>query len=242
VKATVLLIFALALATRLSATAIVIVRTDSSVFIGADSLRIINGTERVLVCKIARFGEVYTAAAGLVWYDPTAFDLRWFVESAARTAGPLAWKSAALDEGVIQPLTVMAERLRRDDPDFTTRYLNTYFVQVAFAGFENAQPAIAQRRYMPKLDKKGGLEMSVFSCPSNECSADFNMLILGETTAMRTRISAQKSGSDVQAAIRELINLQIQATPERVGPPINILRIAKEGARWLEGGEICGSL
>lgn len=236
-----LIFFVLMLPAQLGATAIVIVRTDSSVFIGADSLRIINGTERVLVCKIARFGEVYTLAAGLVAYDLTAFDLRTFVERAARGAGSLASKMSALDEQVVRPLTLMAERLRRDDPEFTTRYLKRYFVQVAFVGIENGQPVITQRRYMPKLDVKGELDMSVFGCPSNECSAVFDMFMLGETTAMRGHKNARK-GSDVQAVIHELINLQIQATPERVGPPINILRIAKDGARWLEGGEICGSL
>lgn len=242
VKTAVLLFFAMVLPTRLSATAIVIVRTPTSVFIGADSVRILNGTDRVLVCKIARFGDVYTAAAGLVGYDPTAFDLSTFVEKAASVVGPLASKSASLDDTIIRPLLDMAERLRRDDPAFTSRYLNTYFVQVAFVGLENGQPAIAQRRYMPKIGVDGGLEMSVFACPSSECSADFDMFMLGETTAMRTRIKEPNSRKDVQVAIHELIELQIRDTPERVGPPINILRIGSDGAHWLEGGEVCGSL
>jgi hypothetical protein len=51
-------------------------------------------------------------------------------------------------------------------------------------------------------------------------------------TALATR-------ADLKEALTELINLEIQAEPNIVGPPVKVLAIGKSGPTWIAGGEGC---
>jgi hypothetical protein len=44
---------------------------------------------------------------------------------------------------------------------------------------------------------------------------------------------------DVPAFINRCINIEIKAKPKGVGYPINIIRITKDGIKWIQKNQIC---
>ena len=69
------------------------------------------------------------------------------------------------------------------------------------------------------------------------------VLLLGEFAAAVdfAKSRGRTNKEDPVAGVRELIQAQIQATPDRVGPPINILRIDAAGYTWAEEGHVCAT-
>lgn len=225
-----------------NATTIILVRTDQSVYIGADSMRILSTVSeprgRLLVCKIRRVGNTYVVASGPVEYPPTGFVLSELVDRAARSPGSLADKADALDGIALKPFTEVATHLRAHHPQFSHLYLDSYFIQVAFVGFEDGKPVVTMRKYMPKI-AQDLLSLSVASCPSTECPPAVNIWLIGGGKVAWGRLASDPRfllDRDTPDAIRELINLQIAATPDKAGPPISILRVQAMGARWIERG------
>jgi hypothetical protein len=72
-----------------------------------------------------------------------------------------------------------------------------------------------------------------------------SIFVFGEHTAIDAAYGHGKALIDligslgpVEAA-RSLVQLEIDRQPERVGPPVSILRIAADGADWVDRG-LCG--
>ena len=99
------------------------------------------------------------------------------------------------------------------------------------------------KSYRPYARPKGEVEIAVYTCPSGNCESAGHMFLLGETQAALKKLestSPYPSTSLPQDVIRDLITLEIQDQPDHVGPPINILRVGRDGAAsWLEGGGVC---
>jgi len=147
----------------LDATTALLVRTNKSIYIGTDSLRTLRETDtgrltdHRLVCKIRAVGGVHIVTAGIPEYPATGFSLDALVDQAALRRGSLGAKAEAFDEIAVAPLTALAAHLRANNPYFGDRYVNSYFVQIAFAGIENGKPVIIVRRFKPILDEQGRL-------------------------------------------------------------------------------------
>ena len=203
-----------------TATTIVIMRTTTGFVVGTDSLaRVeeINGTLRAAhICKVGSLGaNQYVAVAGILEFLPSGLDTWRIIEEIAATGGPLTAKGAQIESEL------------RGLLDATAPWsAEPVKVQVALFGFEAGRPVAFLSTYESKVDGAG----KIVSGTSTQLLSD-EVLLLGEFAAAadfaksRGRINKE----DPVAGVRELIQAQIQATPDRVGPPINVLRIDAAG-------------
>lgn len=215
-----------------TATTIVIMRTTTGFVVGADSLaRVeeVNGTRRAgQICKVGSLGpNQYVAVAGILEFLPSGLDTWRIIEKTAATGGPLPAKGAQIESELRAVLDATA-----------SWSAEPVKVQVALFGFEADRPVVLLSTYESKGDGAG----KIASGTSTELLSD-EVLLLGESAAAaafaksRGRINKE----DPVAGVRELIQAQIQATPDSVGPPINILKIDAAGYTWAEEGHVCAT-
>ena len=214
-----------------TATTIVIMRTTTGFVVGADSLaRVedINGTRHAgHICKVGSLGpNQYVAVAGVVEFLPSGLDTWRIIEKIAAGGGLLPAKGAQIESELRGLLDATAPWSA--DP---------VKVQVALFGFEAGRPVVLLSSYESKVDGAG----KIVSRTSTQLLSD-EVLLLGESAAADfVKSRGRTTKEDPVAGVRELIQAQIQATPDRVGPPINILRIDAAGYTWAEEGQVCAT-
>ena len=215
-----------------TATTIVIIRTTTGFVVGADSLaRVeeINGTLHAAhICKVGSLGaNQYVAVAGILEFLPSGLDTWRIIEKIAARDGLLSAKGAQIESELRGLLDATApwsaEPVR---------------VQVALFGFEAGRPVVLLSTYESKVDGAG----KIVSGTSTQFLSD-EVLLLGEIAAAAdlAKSRGRINKDDPVAGVREMIQAQIQATPDRVGPPINILRIDAAGYTWAEEGHVCAT-
>jgi hypothetical protein len=212
-----------------TATTIVIMRTTTGFVVGADSLaRVeeINGTLHAAhICKVGSLGaNQYVAVAGILEFLPSGLD---------------TWRIIAARDGLLSAKGAQIESELRGLLDATAPWsAEPVRVQVALFGFEAGRPVVLLSTYESKVDGAG----KIVSGTSTQFLSD-EVLLLGEIAAAAdfAKSRGRINKDDPVAGVRELIQAQIQATPDRVGPPINILRIDAAGYTWAEEGHVCAT-
>ncbi|HEY6008685.1 MAG TPA: hypothetical protein VIU40_10220 [Geobacteraceae bacterium] len=117
-------------------------------------------------------------------------------------------------------------------------------MSVVLAGMENGVPLLVFRGFVLREEKDGALALDIIrhACPQ-ECQDVFFSLILGEDAAIDAYL-AKNPGfwmGGFAEGVRRLIEVEIAARPDVVGPPVTLLRITGDGARWLkEGAALAG--
>jgi hypothetical protein len=86
------------------------------------------------------------------------------------------------------------------------------------------------------------IDISTRSCPGIPCGNTGHPIIIstGQEDAIRSEInSLSRPGglpaNDAETA-RHLVEMEITARPDKVGPPISIVQINNSGARWINKG------
>jgi hypothetical protein len=215
-----------------TATTIVIMRTTTGFVVGTDSLaRVeeVNGTLHAAhICKVGSLGpNQYVAVAGILEFLPSGLDTWRSIEKIAASGGLLHAKGAHIESEL------------RGFLDATASWsAEPVKVEVALFGFEAGQPVVLLSTYESKVDGAG----KIVSTTSTQLLSD-EVLLLGEfgAAALLAKSRGRINQEDAVAGVRELIQAQIQATPDRVGPPINILRIDAAGYTWAEEGHVCAA-
>lgn len=229
----------LSLSAHVGATTVVVLVNADSILIGADSLRSSGDT----VCKIGLEGTTHFTFAGVVDGAVTKFSLVSTITKAIASQKTIAEQIKALDALMLPILESEAEYVRLNQRSEAFMYaaaqVNAPFAEVVLVGVDNGKPTAAHRVYTL------GPKRITRACPG-DCPAATDTFFLGQIGAISKHLSktggAQKFFSERtdQAAIRELIEVEIAASPQLVGGPINILRIPVQGgADWLEGGGSC---
>jgi hypothetical protein len=227
-----------AVSPSVAATAIMVARTASAIYIGADSRRtVIDERGAISACKIVRHHDVYVVAAGPVGFRG-GFDLHGLLRTAVPRAGTMRERIAAID-AVLRPVVAkLAADIRRLLPvRFRTRYQGRYFLQTVFATLENGRPTTGSLLYRPIVSAGGTVTLDARLCPP-QCTEDENVFLLGQTGEMRQMVPYHLSLGATDAEFRSSIHLmiagEIRKTPSEVGFPVNILKIDEAGAHWLE--------
>jgi hypothetical protein len=231
-RAGILVLVFLVLEDVATATSIVIMRTTTGFVVGADSLaRVeeVNGTRRAgQICKVGSLGpNQYVAVAGILEFLPSGLDTWRIIETIAARGAPLPVMGAQIESELRAVLDATASWSA--DP---------IKVQVALFGFEADRPVALLSTYESKVDGAG----KIVSRTSTELLSD-EVLFLGESVAAADLVKSRGriNKEDPIAGVRELIQAQIQATPDSVGPPINILKIDAAGYTWAEEGHVCAT-
>jgi hypothetical protein len=250
-KLSCLLALILLLTGRVAATTIVAVKTPGEIVIGADSKMTdtFGGGVETQGCKIVQAGNLFFAYEGLARDKRTGFDI---VKLAAES---LALKPEATPAERVSIMTgFITSRLFRELPELKRHDPETYrekveggqtFLKILVAGFEGNQPLLFVRgfRAVPLNSQTIGVSVLPDDCLA-DCRDAISIRMLGETAAIEG-LPEETQGfwaGGIAEGVRRLIETEIAARSEYVGPPVDILRIEGAAARWLQKKPACPAI
>lgn len=228
-------------------TSIVAARGPNEVVIGADSKRKISefdpkgtlvGVTSTLACKIQKANGFYFGCSG----PCGELDVASIIVRASRGPASIQRKVEIL---VPQVEAALNNFLAHKSPNALRLYVNKpTALQLLFVGIQNRLPLILgvdfhYRKSDAAVFVEAG-EIRICGATSDACTH----LVIGRTDAI-SNFSRKKGSMDYLARVQpvvgveRLIQMEIDEEPDDVGPPIDILRITKRGARWIRRKRQC---
>lgn len=243
-------------------TCIIVRKTSEEIYVGADSKRTFttfategNDSKETSqsVCKISYVGDTFFAISGFggltieglidnsvplpILAQHGQDSLRQIVIESLKSGGTLIQKAKNFKENSREPFIEILEIIKQKNPAYyERRFVNTEACSVVFFGMEKniTTLAVVSIEAVNSISEPASIRYKLVN--SNLYSVDTNITIsLGEhkaITALKSDENFWKIG--VVKAINELIKLQAEATPEKVGLPVDIIKIDKNGRKWIQ--------
>jgi hypothetical protein len=222
-----------ALATATSVVALVD-NTNQSVVIAADC-RVNRQLASVSECKIIAEPGCTVAIAGLYEEKTTAFHLRQLAAAACRYRGDLRAKADAFLRFSRIPYERAVRHIRATDPSDFRRTLENKATEVIFAGIQDGYIALIVRGLVVNSAGRISVERSESTAPTYARVGYF----LGLNGHIRAHVTSHPDWAkeDYAKLARRLVEMEVEAHPDLVGPPISELQIDKDGhVHWLDKG------
>lgn len=246
-----LLLSASSFAKPVSATTIVVARAANEIVIGADS-KVTDAFGNELKkqrCKIAQVGNLFLAFEGFEIDRRTGFNVQEIAVQALRLKAnaTAAEKVSIMTGALVSKLFDELPIVQRHEPEaYQMKFAGgRVFLRVLVAGFERGRPLVFVRdfRAVQAGPNRIGITVLPDDCLAN-CQGEVVTRFLGETAAI-DGLPEETPGFWQQgliAGVRSLIETQIAARSEYVGPPIDILRITTKGAEWVQRKAECAPI
>jgi hypothetical protein len=229
-------------------TSIIAIRLNDQVVAGADSKRLLtfgSGPEFPVSepnCKIGIGDGFFFAIAGLSHDIGIGFRPDMIISKAPKISGTIEQKVEMMEEMIKKPLTESLDRYRRRYPlNYQVEFKRGSALQIIFFGLEKGSTFVTARDFFATRSALVPTEINVirYKCPG-DCTNGEAIFILGESDAI-AKFAQQPTfwAHDPIRAVRKLIELEITDAPNIVGPPIDILQIDGNGARWIQKKEEC---
>lgn len=241
------------------ATSIVAVRDSDEIVIGADSKTTLTptgsgagGSGSIVRCKIVQAGDLFFASAGAAGLGPAGlsgdvdpdFDLKAIIAEGLRGDGGIADKVSNMEKLLVTNLARIAEEARKDNAGFLMeRFTKSPAHTIIVGGLENGEPVLMVRTFRMVISPSGSRSFVIgrFDCPG-DCQASFITIFEGRTEAIRKYLKEHRlflHYADPVTAVRDLVGIEISKDPSSVGPPVDILRLTKKGAEWIQKKPLC---
>lgn len=245
-----LIFFLLAFAVPIAATTLVAIRTSTEVVLAADSLRVNYMTgEALSECKIFPCGRYFVGLGGIysVRNGKTTFNAFELARDACQT--PLKSGTETMDRivGALKPgYTKILEEIARTKPQIYEDGIRSkeLFINVVLVGFEGDQPFMLGRDLVPPTLPASPFSLRVdkqdFTRPLSASQGDSYFLgsHAGFDRFVSTRPYFWGLLGPVEGA-RFMVAYEIADEPDKVGPPIDILRVTKNGHEWIQQKPNC---
>lgn len=225
------------------ATTVVGIRANDGFIIATDSKATYRGLGTkgpATVCKIFQSGSLYFTFAGLANDPSRDFFPEKTVASNFSAADSFARNIAKIERAVSDSLKAEMQRLKTEDPDgFASNNRPGADTLSMVAGeMVKGSPYMSARGFR-YTDKITAVTISRLNCPG-DCLDGVEFFLAGSSdAARRTWFYDRGTARDFVAESRKLVEAQIQASPEQVGPPITILRVNGNGATWISNDAGC---
>jgi hypothetical protein len=228
----------------IDASTIIVLSKGKKVYIAADSLRVLgrdtDTPRHEQTCKILEFGATVVAVAGLVRVDSAELVEQPFSAHATirnvladpqlTTADAQATRIA--ESLAMETRAIAYKALEIDNSVFKMLFPRNEFIQLVVATVEKKTVHVSLRTLTARI--VNGTPTIDVSAPVYNAKA---INTLGSSSAIRAaskptlgRILAM----DAPKAVAELVKLQINSTPEDVGPPVNVMEVGPKGLSWIE--------
>jgi len=227
-------------------TAVFAIRTPNEIVVAADS-RSVSGNgipNPEPICKIRRFGDAYVVVNGMSQDTPSGYEVFSVLKAASERRGHLTDKISAFESMVKAPLEKALNRLRHENPAaFQRNAIKIAPLGVNFFGIERGVLALYNRRFVATPSANNGVLIIIErrGCPGADCPEGVAFATVS-AAEFRERFERENpnfiQGSLVEAA-RKFVQMQIDEKVVDVGPPIDILRITKTGAKWIQKKPEC---
>ena len=231
------------------ATTIVGIRTPEQVVIAADSMGTSRGyrIETVRpVCKIFTVKDAAFAIAGLVKDPVWNFDAENLTAGSLRRQGRLTETANDIAKRLTEMLGSYLERLKPGNPFLYSRLLKEEdgeITSILLTAYEEDQPVAIGIGFRATEGPGGrvGITTTRVACPG-DCPGGVMYFFLGERRAIDRYIAEQ--GRDrllpAYSGAPFLVQLAIDGESKRVGPPIDVVVIDRQGVSWPARKNGCG--
>ena len=238
-----IVVFASVLAGRLALadTAVVVHYTPQEVVIAADSKRIdaAGGEEASLVCKLVVIGDFVFFATHFVRDQATGYDIQELVIHAAESKGTLG---DVIDrfERLLKPAfagaikTVKEEALQNLESAFPDGEVS---VNTIFVGLEGNKLIYSDKRLW--LNWKAPFLIPTFEQYQPTSFRAFGSREMGLAIVPFLNDEQFWLQEGPVNGTKKVVELAIQAVPEKIGGPIAIVKINAQGAQWVEKPAHC---
>lgn len=231
------------------ATTVVVARTATEIVIGADS-KVTDPYGNDLnkrACKIRQIGDLFIAIEGLQIDRQTGFSVPE-ISTAALQLKPTASaadKVSMLMGFLVSGLLVELSHLKTHEPETYFKKIEggQLFLRIVVAGFEKGRPLVFVRSFRALQYNPGQIGVAVIpdDCLENCKGGPVVTRFLGESDAIEGLPEETpdfwKTG--LSDGVRRLVEIEIAARSEYVGPPIDIVRISPNGAQWIQKKTEC---
>jgi hypothetical protein len=223
-------------------TSVAALRTNQGVFVAADSktVQTHNRRQPLLECKIHREGDVFFAIAGHKRELTTGWDATPLARTACRHQGSVASKVIRFEAIVEQPLRSMLADVLRLEPEYCQKYIvDRLVLQLAFFGLEDASPYLYVRSYKV-TSSLAGLDVTLEN-RTDAVGPDNKIALLGEYDAIDQFIASNPRYYELPPAllVERLVQVEIDAVPHLVGPPIDVVQVTRDGVQWIRRKPEC---
>jgi hypothetical protein len=225
----------------LAGTTVAIVRTPDLIVIAADSMAG-DGVQKLTVCKIgtSQSSPISFAVAGPVRYSRTGFDAVALAQAAVSRAESIQEAATEFGRLAMKPFQTAATSIRTELPqqyDYIRKSPEP--LQVVFAAIENGVPRYVIA-YFTLAETPAAVSALAHqrACPGDGCSGARSLTVLGFNDAAKREASDPGflAGLDPVSAARKLVELEIEDSPDSVGPPVSVLTIDRTGSSWTSRG------
>lgn len=204
-------------------------RSGDEVIIAADSLRTVKTVPpvRMQACKIRNFGDVVFAAAGDSTLPGQGFSIETISASLHERnrvgSDALTDRIAKFDQQTIAAFKKLHKQRQNGRP-----VTFTYIVAFAFEG----RP-VAHLRTLKSAD--GAVEIGRL-----ETLAEGGVVFTGQSGIVDRLSGVTRPDDPTPAALlKAVIEHQARRTPDKVGRPVDIIRLTEKGVTWLQRKPEC---
>ena len=225
------------------ATAIVTIRTPTEIIVAADSKGLGRHGKVSATCKIKQINNAFYALSGLYYYKRTGFVLDDMVTEVLKGKGTILKKADRFVEVTQKPFIQALEEMEKVGSDYN-RLISSGkpTIGIALFGIENKVLELHLRTIEVTIENgKATTKIVRKDCPGVSCSGlPVYLAFLGSQAAnlIYAKVHPEMQ-HDLLSAARTLIEVEIQSNPGEVGPPIDILHISADGARWAQKKSEC---
>jgi len=223
----------------IAGSTVVVIRTPSEIYVGADSKQVVYGDDtKRSTCKIRQVENLFFADTGLIGDSAGRFNVMETVTRAYRVSDSISSTVQAFEQMIVGPFITSLEEVKRDQPRYYLRYLQGRAnFSIVFFGLEKDTLVVYTRAFNATESANGTIKVDVQrqDCPDG-CSTGITYFFLGEYEAIDTFLDANPhySKNGLIPAILKLIEIEIADKPDFVGYPIDIMRVDKKGAAWIQ--------
>jgi len=230
------------------ATTVVSVRANDGFIIAVDSKVTYvghgNGNKGpAVVCKIFQLGPLYFTFAGLANDRNRGFFPEKIMANNFSAADSFAHNIERIDRAVSDSLKAEMRRLQTEDPDgfaFNNKP-GADTLSIIAGEMVNGSPYMSGRGFQ-YVTKAATVAISRLNCPG-DCLDGVEFFLAGSAKVTKNNLveflNNGKIAHDLVTESRKLVEAEIRASPDEVGPPITILKVDKNGASWISNDVGC---
>lgn len=211
-------------------TTILVGKKQGEVVIGADSLVARNGVPTGHMAKVIVADNCVFAASGS-YYPEHGLDVFAIAKQASKDNGGLMSVVNAYIEAVMPPLQ---QYLNWDRANDTQHFGHLCKIGASEVAFINKQSLEVIRLWFP-IDESGIVSCTILDRFDNLSGDQAILIPVGETTYARAAAQdAPEWSIDMTVSILKFLQLEVDANPSKVGPPLSILRLDGVDTKWID--------
>jgi len=223
-------------------TSVVVVRTAKEIAIAADSERVVmspGGASANEICKIRREGHIYFSLAEVIKDSATGFDAYRTASDAAGGAASVQDAADAFQRAINPYLVPTLKSVRQNYPAYYQATIhNGSLLDAMFFGVEQRVPIVVMMTFAV-FDWNASDPLIVPTrAVHHETGAEVQILWIGSIAPIMATMRDQGwrqaiAGLPPPQAAFALVNIALQANPEVIAPPIDVLEVKGDHARWI---------